>query len=214
MTDPWKKLFRRAVEQLREAAVDKSDWSFGGGTVLKLLFNHRESKDIDIFFRDRQLLSCVSPRLVDANENELIGYSETSSYIKLNFPEGQVDFIVAGQISDEEPQLQKIPGFDEEYYLDFPVEIVAKKIFYRYEDFTARDVFDLAFVFYKTSEKLVANADKFRGKIKPLIKRIEKLKTQGYLAAELNSLRRRRNQRGRISLLLSLPSMYGWNDNQ
>ncbi|WP_147413083.1 MULTISPECIES: hypothetical protein [unclassified Pyramidobacter] len=39
MTDPWKKLFRRAVEQLREAAVDKSDWSFGGGTVLKLLFN-------------------------------------------------------------------------------------------------------------------------------------------------------------------------------
>lgn len=144
MTDPWKKLFRRAVEQLREAAVDKSDWSFGGGTVLKLLFNHRESKDIDIFFRDRQLLSRVSRRLVDANENELIGYSETSSYIKLNFPEGQVDFIVA------------------------------KKIFYRYEDFTARDVFDLAFVFYKTSEKLVANAEKFRGKIKPLIKRIEK----------------------------------------
>lgn len=92
-------LFGRALEQLEQARIPKRDWSFGGGTVLMLKFDHRDSRDIDIFFRDPQLLTYISPRLNDANEANIQNYSESGNSIKLNFAEGEVDFIVGQQLS-------------------------------------------------------------------------------------------------------------------
>jgi hypothetical protein len=45
----WEILFKAAVKQLKAAKLPISSWTFGGGTALMLRFNHRQSKDIDIF---------------------------------------------------------------------------------------------------------------------------------------------------------------------
>ena len=37
-----------ALQALRETNVTPSDWAVGGGTVLKTIFNHRESKENEI----------------------------------------------------------------------------------------------------------------------------------------------------------------------
>ena len=60
MAEPWEILFDRALAQMRQGGVAESDWVFGGGTVLKFKLNHRESKDIDIFFSNPQLLEAIS----------------------------------------------------------------------------------------------------------------------------------------------------------
>ena len=39
-------------EEIKQANLPSSMWTFGGGTVLMHKFNHRFSKDIDIFFRN------------------------------------------------------------------------------------------------------------------------------------------------------------------
>lgn len=42
------------------------DWSFGGGTRLALLLDHRVSYDLDLFVTDAQAIGYLSPRLNDA----------------------------------------------------------------------------------------------------------------------------------------------------
>lgn len=48
-SDSWKNLFSAAMQQIKQANLPSSMWTFGGGTVLMHKFNHRFSKDIDIF---------------------------------------------------------------------------------------------------------------------------------------------------------------------
>lgn len=151
--EAWKELFKKALKQLAEAKIPKFKWSFGGGTVLNHIYGHRESKDIDIFFRDRQLLGFVSPRLNDANVADLNLYIDMDNFVKLYFPEGEVDFIYSPQVTDFKPKMEKILG--QNVYIDHPVEIVAKKIKYRSESFTAKDFFDLAIVQTHMPEELI-----------------------------------------------------------
>ena len=72
----WIKLFELALRQIDAAQLPEQSWRFGGGSVLMLEFNHRLSKDIDIFLSDRQLLQYLSPRVNDALETEIGLYSE------------------------------------------------------------------------------------------------------------------------------------------
>lgn len=85
-------LLARAIEITKEAGMGKKMWAVGGGTVLSHYYDHRLSKDIDIFINDPQFLSSLSPRLNEI-ANEAAGYDETGSFISLTFPEGEVDFM-------------------------------------------------------------------------------------------------------------------------
>lgn len=58
-------LLNRAIKILDYAGIDISSWAIGGGTVLAHYYNHRLSKDIDIFIDDMQLLNSLSPRFND-----------------------------------------------------------------------------------------------------------------------------------------------------
>lgn len=80
MTEQWKTLFIKALKQLEQGGIAKGNWVFGGGTVLTHKFNHRESKDIDIFFDNPQFLNFVSPRVNDAVEASLADYSEQDKH--------------------------------------------------------------------------------------------------------------------------------------
>ena len=55
----WQTLFSKALVLIHDVETRTGAslfWTFGGGTVLMLRHNHRQSKDIDIFVPDPQSL--------------------------------------------------------------------------------------------------------------------------------------------------------------
>ena len=133
----------KALDSLEPAFPSGINWSFGGGTAMRLFYDHRESKDVDIFVTDAYVISGLSPRLNSATEDLTDDYNEQSNFLKLRFPEGEVDFIVGGRLIETVSFVDKrIRGRD--VRVECPIEIVAKKCFYRAATFTARDIFDLA----------------------------------------------------------------------
>lgn len=79
-------LLKRALRILGNATLPETHWALGGGTVLAHYYQHRRSKDIDIFIDDAQCLARLSPRLNDLSEDAL-DYAEMGHYISLTFPE-------------------------------------------------------------------------------------------------------------------------------
>lgn len=88
---PLNSNFREQLEALRrfyEAALSilpTGTWSWGDGTVLALFhYNHRLSFDVDLFVKDEQLISLLSPKWyideVNFFENE---YTDLPTHIQL-----------------------------------------------------------------------------------------------------------------------------------
>ena len=94
--------------------------------MLAAYYNHRLSKDIYVFITNAQYLSELSPRFNSAVE-EANDYLEKTNFISLTFPEGKVEFITSGQLTEFLSQIKMV--MDKEVPLDDPVEIVAKNFF-------------------------------------------------------------------------------------
>ena len=62
--------------------------------------HHRFSKDIDIFVPDPQVLPYLSPRLNDAAESLTTDYVEQAGFLKLVFPEGEIDFVASETLTE------------------------------------------------------------------------------------------------------------------
>lgn len=148
-------LLNYALATLEEADLSKDDWAIGGGTVLAKYFNHRNSKDIDVFIKDVQKLSFLSPRFNSACENAA-DYEEMANYISLSFPEGKVDFVAGTQITAFLPTIQDF--FGKQVPLEDAVEIVCKKIYFRGSIVYPRDLFDLAIVYNSDRRSDLMNA--------------------------------------------------------
>jgi hypothetical protein len=143
----WEMLFQRAlalIDSTRAAGVALEEWSFGGGTVLMRRHRHRVSKDIDIFIPDPQYLGYLSPRLNTRAESLTQSYIEQAGSLKLFFPEGEIDFVVSGYLTERPVSEERL--FGRIVKVETSAEIIAKKVHHRGVEFTARDVFDLALV--------------------------------------------------------------------
>ena len=143
----WEILFRRALEIVDSVAASGTrfdDWSFGGGTVLMRRYRHRVSKDVDFFVPDPQYLGYVSPRLNDTADALTSKYLETAISVKLFFPEGEIDFIASAPLTKEPTVNETVLG--RRVRVETTTEIIAKKIWHRGREFTARDIFDFALV--------------------------------------------------------------------
>lgn len=175
--NPWKNLLERNLEFLQGLPLPDDydlNWTMGGGTVLRQYYNHRRSKDVDIFLPNRQLLEYFNPKKNDQIYEEIEEYEmHSSEAIKLIFDEGQIDYICAQYLTDTD----RIP-------LDFQgntidrepaVEIAAKKAVYRAEDYTLRDVFDFACVIDHEKDSVLNEMDAFLQNADELIPRIEKI---------------------------------------
>lgn len=187
-SDSWKNLFSAAMQQIKQANLPSSMWTFGGGTVLMHKFNHRFSKDIDIFFSDRQLLGYISPRINDALEYRAIKYIEQDNFTKIYLKEGEIDFILSPRISNCKPVQAIIEG--EKIFLDHPVEIIAKKIEHRANEFKARDVFDLAIVYSQMKTTMLKNLDISKEKLICLKNRVCDLHESNILENQLQEIGR------------------------
>ena len=143
----WEILFQRALKIIDSVAASGTrfdDWSFGGGTVLMRRYRHRVSKDVDIFVPDPQYLGYVSPRLNDTADSLASDYLETAISVKLFFPEGEIDFIAGGPLTSKPTANETILG--RRVRVETTAEILAKKVWHRGIEFTARDIFDFALV--------------------------------------------------------------------
>jgi hypothetical protein len=66
------------------------------------MFNHRHSKDIDLFLADRQRLAYVSPRVNDgAGDSQ--DCVERARRARLYFPEGEIEFIAPPAVTPLKP---------------------------------------------------------------------------------------------------------------
>lgn len=170
----WVPLFKLALKILSNEKVLKNQWSFGGGTALMTYYNHRKSRDIDIFLRDVQLLTKFTPRLNDYVADRVDDYTEMSSFLKLKVKQQEIDFIVAPFLT-QKPTIKKLIG-GTQVNVETPEEIVIKKIFYRAEAFKTRDVFDLAVVIKDKANGLLENITVFQSKLDVLRNRLDTLK--------------------------------------
>lgn len=149
----WEKLAETAIRHIGAARLPKGSWTIGGGTSLMLTLRHRRSRDVDVFLADPQLLAMVSPRLTDISEYPECEYIEQMNFTKIQLPDGEIDFILAGKITDMPEKTVRIGLLEAPY--EHPFEVIAKKIRYRGKCFTPRDVFDLAAMWRSCGEKMI-----------------------------------------------------------
>jgi Nucleotidyl transferase AbiEii toxin, Type IV TA system len=169
----WETLFGRAMALMDSAAnagATLGEWSFGGGTVLMRRHRHRFSKDIDIFIGDPQLLGYLSPRLSPTAESLTPDYVEQSGFLKLSFPEGEIDFVVAAPLTPEPTVSESLFGRD--VRVETSTEIIAKKVWYRGDHFTPRDLFDLAMVTENENAALRSIQPILRSKRRSILDRV------------------------------------------
>jgi predicted nucleotidyltransferase component of viral defense system len=152
---PWKDLLGHAltlVDGIAARGTTDPFWTFGGGTVLMLRYQHRRSKDIDIFVPDPQYLGHVSPRLSDLAESITTDYVEGAGYVKLIRPEGEIDFVASPNLTDEPFETWTL--MRRKVRVETAAEIVAKKLWHRGDRASARDLFDLSLVIERNPEPL------------------------------------------------------------
>jgi predicted nucleotidyltransferase component of viral defense system len=156
----WKDLFPHAlsiIEDIKRNGTPDPFWTFGGGTVLMFRYQHRLSKDIDIFVPDPQYLGFVTPRLSDIAAAVSTDYVEDqSSYVKLIRPEGEIDFVATPNLAESPFEIWNING--QHIRVETAAEIVAKKLWHRDDRATARDLFDLSLVIEQEPEALIKAA--------------------------------------------------------
>jgi len=172
-TEPWRQLFCKARAILADQNISLNDWTFGGGTALALFLHHRVSIDVDIFLSDAQLLTLLTPRLNNNVAGGVSDYTEGSSFLKLKYPEGEVDFIIAPFLTRHPWVLMELEG--EKARVETPEEIIIKKLFYRAETLRARDVVDTAAVFTARRENLLEAAPVLVPRLAALQRRWAKL---------------------------------------
>lgn len=122
-----------------------TSWTFGGGTAMMLQIDHRESHDVDLFVDDPQILPYLSASVTEmAFETGEANYQgDGTGHLKIAFSDvGEIDFIVAGHISESYAQSSEILG--RTVQLETVAEIVAKKVRFRGASIQPRDIFDIA----------------------------------------------------------------------
>ena len=143
----WKSLLEKAfwlMEAIESDGYALPRWSLGGGTVLMFYYGHRRSKDIAIFVPDPQFLGYVNPRLGGRGEEVTTDYSDGTEFVKLFLSEGEIDFVASSTLTENPFEEHEVLG--RKVFLETPIEIVAKKLWYRGDRATPRDLLDLALV--------------------------------------------------------------------
>ena len=169
----YQELLKLARAFIKSRNIPDTAWTFGGGTALMFYYNHRYSKDIDIFMYDAQFLTYLTPRLNDYVEDSEDDYEEMSNSLKLKIGEHEIDFIIAPSLTKRPFNIKNIEGQD--IRIETPEEIVIKKIFYRCEAFKVRDIIDLAAVIKNDKQSLLDNIDVYKRKLGELMSRIKRL---------------------------------------
>jgi len=175
----WAQLFRIAcslIRQVNSKGPIIDSWTFGGGTAMMLQIGHRESRDVDIFLPDPQLLSYLDPRTHDftfeMEPTDCAGDGTRS--LKLVFEDiGEIDFIVAASLTSNPTMSTTIEG--EVVQLETIPEIIAKKIYYRGTAIRPRDIFDIAAAGNAYENSIIGELASYKREVTKTLAAIDKL---------------------------------------
>jgi hypothetical protein len=190
----WRQLLSRTLlglAALKETGQPVPEWILGGGTALMLAAHHRMSRDIDAFIDDPQYLALLSPDVTDIWRCR--SWDKAAHYLKLRYPEGEIDFIVTTSISNLPPSEQTIDlqdtpiGKAVNIRVEPPTEIALKKIHYRASMLKPRDIFDIAVVHKLDHDRLIAHLADVTGRKDDLLRRLDSIRP-GFLQAEIGEL--------------------------
>lgn len=174
----WQTLLEKTYALFDRVSADGIEvprWSLGGGTVLMFYYGHRLSKDIDIFVPDPQFLGYINPRIGGKAEDITQHYVDGAGYVKLYLPEGEIDFVASAPLTSHPFNLHDVLG--RSILLETPVEIVAKKLWYRGDMATPRDLLDLALVIDHQYAEILNNKAFFSKNIGAFIEQCESRKS-------------------------------------
>ncbi len=158
MTQPdraWEELLSEVfdfIDDLEKRHGITVPYSLGGGTMLMRRYRHRLSRDLDVFVSDTQLLRLLSPRINETTADRFVDYQETSNALRFIVDLREIDVIAAPHLTARPWRLRRLLGRD--VRVEEPAEIIAKKLYYRGRELTARDVFDVAVVATKEPAQL------------------------------------------------------------
>lgn len=177
----WARLFRVACSLIRQVnspvpLIDRSNWSFGGGTAMMLQIDHRESRDVDIFLQDPQLLSLLDPdrRDFDFELRPSAHDGDGAKFLKLVFENvGEIDFIVGQPRTANATTRREIEG--EDVLLETIPEIITKKIVYRGTNIRPRDIFDIAAASEDYADTIIAELRSYWQATATALARLEQL---------------------------------------
>jgi hypothetical protein len=181
----------QGLAELEREGQPVPDWVLGGGTALMIHADHRLSRDIDAFIDDPRYLAQLSPEITDVWKCS--AWDRAAHYLKLKYPEGEIDFIVTAPISSLPPIEKQIDltgirkGSRPTIQLDPPSEIALKKLHYRATMLKPRDVFDISVIDAIDGDVLIANLHEVTEKKDDLLRRLDNIKGD-FLQAELAEL--------------------------
>jgi hypothetical protein len=175
----WARLFRVAyalIHQVNSRAKVIDHWTLGGGTAMMLQIDHRESRDVDIFLRDPQLLPFLDPQKHDfefeIQPSDCDG--DGARFLKLAFAGiGEIDFIVSQPKTENPTVLQHIEG--EHTLLETIPEIIAKKIVHRGTSLKPRDIFDVAAAAEKHEESVIVALRSYQEEVNTALETLARL---------------------------------------
>jgi Nucleotidyl transferase AbiEii toxin, Type IV TA system len=148
----------------------------GGGTVLMMRLRHRLSKDIDLFLHDAQWLGLLTPRLNDGVAALTANYSEQANSLKLVLPGGDIDFVVAGNVTGIAPT-ERLEFAGWSLPLESNEEILAKKLYFRAGLLKPRDIFDLVAAYRANPEAALRAITASAPRRDEQLRRLKALKT-------------------------------------
>jgi hypothetical protein len=86
-------------------------------------------------------------------------YKDGTEFVKLFLPEGEIDFVASTTLTKNPFEEHEVLGRN--ILLETPIEIVAKKLWYRGDRATPRDLLDLALVIEHNYSGILEHSDVF-----------------------------------------------------
>lgn len=178
----WDVLFKFAVSIIDGINSDNTiidSWSFGGGTAMMLQISHRESHDIDIFIDDPQYIAYIMAFLESSATRCNNYYYDGGKYVRIVCDEGEIDFIVASQMTDNALINREI--FSRSVRLESIGEIIAKKIHYRGSSVQPRDIFDIAACISQNADEVSRSISHLKSAINQTITAMDRMNQEFYI---------------------------------
>jgi hypothetical protein len=178
----WMRLFRIArglIQQVNSEKTIIDHWTFGGGTAMMLQIDHRESRDVDIFLPDPQLLQFLDPQKRDFQfEIKPDGYrGDGARSLRFAFNNlGEIDFIAARALTPSSTTQTDIDG--QPVLLETVAEIIIKKIYHRDSSIQPRDIFDIAAAAEQDADMLINELRNYRTHVSKTLSTLDKLNPQ------------------------------------
>lgn len=154
---------------------------------MMLQIDHRESHDVDIFMSDPQILSFLNPANHDfAFEVRPHDYAgDGSSFLKLAFEGGEIDFIVGHAMTDD--PTKEVDLNNRTVNLETVSEIICKKIYYRGSMIKPRDIFDIAAAAETHGPEIIKALSDYKKETEAALICIDRLNTQ-FVEASIQQL--------------------------